>query len=490
MAMPAKNYDVLVIGAGPAGYVAAIRAAQLGLKTACIDNWNAPNAGHAFSPGGTYVNSGCIPCIALMESAKIHHLLRHDLPAHGISVGTIRLDISRTMQRKDEIVAHVNRQIVNLFEQNGVACIHGRGRLLDPNRVEINPGDGSAKIVLSADNIVLATGSAPITLPAAAVDNRWILDTDAALNMTEAPQRLGILGAGVIGFELGGIWRRLGSEVVLLEAQETFLNSADRQIAAEAYRLFTEQGLDIRLGARVMATKTGGGQVGVDYQDRNGTHRLEFDKLIVASGRKPNTENLAAPEAGLLLDENGFVHVDEQCMTSLPSVYAIGDLTALGPMLAHKGLEEGIFVAELIAKRPSSINYPVMPSVIYSEPEIAWVGQTEQALRAAGEPIRIGVFPIAATGRAQAVGKTDGFVKIIAHAESDAILGVHLIGIHASELIAEAVLAMEFSASAEDLARTIHAHPTISEALHEAALALANRTLHLPLALHAQMEGD
>lgn len=487
MATPAKNFDVLVIGAGPAGYVAAIRAAQLGLKTACIDNWNATAAiagkpvNRAFSPGGTYVNSGCIPCIALMESAKIYHLLRHELGTHGIHAGDIHLDVSQTVLRKDAIVANINRQIVQLFEHNGVACIHGRGRLLDPNRVEITPSDGGEKIVLRAENIILAAGSVPITVPVAVVDNEWILDTDTALSMAAAPQRLGILGAGVIGFELGGIWNRLGSEVVLLEAQETFLNSADRQVAAEAYRIFTEQGLDIRLGARVIATKTADGKVSVDYQDRSGTHRLEFDRLIVASGRKPNTENLAAPEAGLLLDENGFVHVDEQCMTSLPSVYAIGDLTALGPMLAHKGLEEGIFVAELIAKRSSSINYPVMPSVIYSEPEIAWAGQTEQALRAAGEPIKIGVFPLAATGRAQAVSKTDGFAKIIAHAQTDSILGVHIIGLHASELIAEAVLAMEFSASAEDLARTIHAHPTISEALHEAALALANRTLHFPV---------
>lgn len=483
MTMPAINYDVLVIGAGPAGYVAAIRAAQLGLKTACIDNWKRPadaSANRAFNPGGTYVNSGCIPCIALMESAKIHHLLQHELAEHGMSVSGIRLDVKRTMRRKDEAVARINRQIIKLFEHNGVDCLHGRGRLLDPNRVEITPGNGDP-IILSAEHIILATGSVPITVPAAAIDNESILDTDAALNMTAAPKRLGILGAGVIGFELGGIWNRLGSEVILLDAQETFLNSADRQVAAEAYRIFTEQGLDIRLGARVIATQSGEGKVSVDYQDRNGTHRLEFDKLIVASGRKPNTENLAAPEAGLVFDENGFVHVDEQCMTSLPSVYAIGDLTALGPMLAHKGLEEGIFVAELIAKRPSTINYPVMPSVIYSEPEIAWTGQTEQALHAAGEPIKTGVFPIAATGRAQAIGKNDGFVKIIAHAETDSILGVHIIGIHASELIAEAVLAMEFSASAEDLARTIHAHPTISEALHEAALALANRTLHLPV---------
>lgn len=486
MATPAKNFDVLVIGAGPAGYVASIRAAQLGLKTACIDNWNIAAApgkplNHAFSPGGTYVNSGCIPCIALMESAKIYHLLQHELPSHGMNVGDIRLDVGQTVQRKDNIVTHINRQIIGLFEHNGVVCIHGRGRLLDPYRIEVTPGDGGAKSILSAEHIILAAGSVTVSVPAAPVDNQWILDTNAALCLDEAPQRLGILGAGVIGFELGGIWRRFGSEVVLLEAQDTFLNSADRQIAAEAFRIFTEQGLDIRLGARVIATKINDGHVTVDYQDRNGTHQLEFDKLIVASGRKPNTENLAAPEAGLELDENGFVHVDEQCMTSLPGVYAIGDLTALGPMLAHKGLEEGIFVAELIAERPSSINYPVMPSVIYSEPEIAWTGQTEQALRAAGEAIKIGVFPLAATGRAQAIGKPDGFVKIIAHAKTDNILGVHIIGVQASELIAEAVLAMEFSASAEDLARTIHAHPTISEALHEAALALAKRTLHFPV---------
>jgi dihydrolipoamide dehydrogenase len=482
MTTPEKPYDVLVVGAGPAGYVAAIRAAQLGLNTACIDNWNlnAANPAHAvFSPGGAYVNSGCIPCIALMESANIHHLLHHKLNAHGITVSGIQLDLQQTIRRKDEIVVKINRQIAGIFEQNGIYCIHGRGQLLDPNRVEVNPGSGGEKYLVCAENIILAAGSTPITLPVAPIDNECIIDAEAALSMISPPKRLGIIGAGVIGFELGGIWRRFGSEVVLLEAQETFLNNTDREVAAEAYRIFTEQGLDIRLGARVMSTKSDGRQVSVNYQDRDGTHTLVFDKLIVAPGRIPNSDNLAAPGAGLVLDENGYVHVDEQCMTSLPSVYAIGDLTSLGPMLAHKGLEEGIFVAEHIAKHPSAVNYPIMPSVIYSEPEIAWTGQTEQAARATGENIKIGKFPVGATGRAQAVAKTDGFVKIIAHADTDNILGVHIIGCQASELIAEAVLAMEFSASAEDLARTIHAHPTISEALQEAALALANRTLHL-----------
>jgi len=317
-------------------------------------------------------------------------------------------------------------------------------------------------------------------LPCAPVDHEFIIDSTQALNLTEVPKRLGIIGAGIIGLELAGIWSRLGSDVILLEAQDAFLTSTDQQISDEAYKIFTEQGLDLRLGARVISAKKGTKKVVLEYQDSEGNHTLHLDKLIVASGREPNTENLAAAEADLLFDENGFVHVDGNCCTTLPGVYAIGDLTSLGPMLAHKGLEEGIFVAEKIAEKDNPINYDIIPSVVYTAPEIAWVGQTEQALKAIGENYKVGVFPFKASARALASGKTEGLVKIITHADSDVILGVHIIGDQASELIAEAVLAMEFSASAEDLARTIHAHPSISEALHEAALALDNRALHLP----------
>ena len=473
-----KNYDVIVIGAGPAGYVAAIRSAQLGLKTACIDNWRNSKGKHSL--GGTYINAGCIPTIALLEPSRIFHLLKHDIDKYGINVNGVSLDIPKMSKRKDQIIDKLNHQIAELFRLNKIDCIHADGKLLDAGKVEITKIGGQNTSVISAENIILATGSVPVDIPCAKIDNQLIIDSNSALNFQSIPKRLGIIGAGIIGFGLGGIMNRLGSEVILLEAQESFLNAADQQISQEVYQLYTNQGLDFRLGARVVSAKCGSKKVTIEYQDAEGTHCLRLDKLIVASGRKPNSENLAAPEADLLLDEDGFVHVDEHCNTTLPGVYAIGDLTLLGPMLAHKGLEEGVFVAEQIAGHHSQINYDIIPSVIYTDPEIAWVGQTEQSLKAKGENIKIGVFPLAATGRAQAMGKTEGMVKIIAHADSDKILGVHIIGANASELIAEAVIAMEFSASSEDLARTIHAHPTISEAMHEAALALDNRALHLP----------
>ena len=334
-------------------------------------------------------------------------------------------------------------------------------------------------LLLDAEHIILATGSTPIKLACAPIDNEFILDSIAALNLNEVPKKLAIIGAGVVGLELASIWNRLGAETILLEAQENFLSLLDQQISGEAYRIYSHQGLDLRLGARVISAKKGNKKVTLEYQDQDGTHTLRVDKLIVATGRKPNSSELAAPEADLLLDENGYVYVDDNCRTNLPGVYAIGDLTLLGPMLAHKGIEEGVFVAEIIAGLHNPINYDNLPSVIYTEPEIAWVGQTEQALRASGESIKIGIYPLTATVRALALGKAEGMVKIIAHSENDKILGVHIIGTQASELIAEAVLAMEFSASSEDLARTIHARPTLSEAVHDAALALKDRSLHL-----------
>ena len=479
MSKTEQSYDVIVIGAGPAGYVAAIRCAQLGLKTACVDNWS----NHLGQPslGGTYINAGCIPSMALLESSRLYHIIQNEISAHGISVKEISLDISCMINRKDNIVKLLNQQIAEIFSSNKIRCIHAHGRLLSPGQVETTMIDTGNTSVIHAESIILAAGSKPSQIPSAQIDNEFIIDSDTALNLQEVPKRLGIIGAGIIGFELGGIWKRLGSEVILLEAQESFLNTADQQIAQEAYRLYNLQGLDIRLGARVISAHKGNKKVSVEYQDADGSHSLRLDKLIVATGRIPNTENLSAPEADLLLDERGFVHVDENCNTSLPGVFAIGDLTLLGPMLAHKGLEEGVSVAEQIAGLENPINYNIIPSVIYTDPEIAWVGQTEQSLKAIGENIKIGVFPLKATSRAQTMGKTEGMVKIITHADTDVILGVHIIGTSASELIAEAVLAMEFSASAEDLARTIHAHPTISEAMHEAALALDNRALHLPV---------
>jgi len=469
----AKSFDVIVIGAGPAGYSSAIRCAQLGLKTACIDNWH-DEEGQS-SLGGTYLNAGCVASIALLESAKIYQSINHNLKEHGIQAEAVSVDIALMMQRKNNIIDALSRQIADSFAHYKIDCIQAEAKLLNERRVEITPTDHSAVSIIEAKHIVLATGSSPVDLSCAPIDNEFIIDTAMALNLDAVPKRLAIIGAGIIGLELAGIWNRLGAETILLEAQESFLGLADQQIAREAYRIYTEQGLELRLGARVISAKKGSKKVTVEYQDSEGTHALRVDKLIVASGRKPNTEHLAAAEANLLLDENGYVHVDENCRTTLPGVYAIGDLTLLGPMIAHKGIEEGLFVAEQIAGLHNPINYDLLPSVVFTDPEIAWVGQTEQALRAMGEPIKIGTFPLKATARAQAMGQTEGMVKIIAHAETDALLGIHIIGTQASEMIAEAVLAMEFSASSEDLARTIHAHPTLAKALHGAALTLKNK---------------
>jgi len=468
-----KSFDVIVIGAGPAGYSSAIRCAQLGLKTACIDNWH-DEEGQS-SLGGTYLNAGCVASIALLESAKIYQSINHSLKEHGIQAEAVSVDIALMMQRKNNIIDALSRQIADSFAHYKIDCIQAEAKLLNERRVEITPTDHSAVSIIEAKHIVLATGSSPVDLSCAPIDNEFIIDTAMALNLDAVPKRLAIIGAGIIGLELAGIWNRLGAETILLEAQESFLGLADQQIAREAYRIYTEQGLELRLGARVVSAKKGSKKVTVEYQDSEGTHALRVDKLIVASGRKPNTEHLAAAEANLLLDENGYVHVDENCRTTLPGVYAIGDLTLLGPMIAHKGIEEGLFVAEQIAGLHNPVNYDLLPSVVFTDPEIAWVGQTEQALRAMGEPIKIGTFPLKATARAQAMGQTEGMVKIIAHAETDALLGIHIIGTQASEMIAEAVLAMEFSASSEDLARTIHAHPTLAKALHGAALTLKNK---------------
>jgi dihydrolipoamide dehydrogenase len=479
--MPKKqtHYDVIVIGAGPAGFASAIRCTQLGLKTACIDNWR--NKKGQSRLGGSHLNTGGVASMTLLESAKVYHQLGHEIAKHGIHAEAISLDLPLMIQRKDKIIDEIGHKMADLFAYHKIDHIQAKARLLNARQVEISTTvEPLAHSILDAEHIILAAGSAPIKLPCAPIDNEFIIDSVAALNLDEVPKKLAIIGAGVVGLELASIWNRLGAETILLEAQENFLSLVDQQIAGEAYRIFNHQGLDLRLGARVISAKKGNKKVTVDYQDQDGTHTLRVDKLIVASGRKPNSGDLAAPEADLLLDENGYVYVDTNCRTNLPGVYAIGDLTLLGPMLAHKGIEEGVFVAELIAGLHNPINYDNLPSVIYTDPEIAWVGQTEQALRATGEAIKIGIFPLTTNVRALAMGKTEGMVKIIASAANDKILGVHIIGAQASELIAEAVLAMEFSASSEDLARTIHARPTLSEVVHDAALALKERALHLP----------
>ena len=472
------HYDVIVIGAGPAGFASAVRCAQLGLKTACIDDWR--NKSGQSRLGGSHLNTGGVAAMTLLESAKIYHELNHEIAKHGIHAEAISLDLPLMIQRKDRIIDDISHKMTGVLAHHQIDHIQAKARLLNAKQVEITVGSPPSLSILDAEHIILATGSAPIPLPCAPIDNDLIIDSIAALNLDQVPKKLAIIGAGVVGLELASIWNRLGAETILLEAQENFLSVLDQQISGEAYRIYSQQGLDLRLGARVISAKKANKKVTVNYQDQDGTHSLRVDKLIVACGRKPNSAALAAPEADLLLDENGYIYVDDNCRTNLPGVYAIGDLTLLGPMLAHKGIEEGVFVAELIAGHYNPINYDNLPSVIYTEPEIAWVGQTEQALRATGEAIKIGLFPLTATIRALATGKTEGMVKIIASAANDKILGVHIIGTLASELIAEAVLAMEFSASSEDLSRTIHARPTLSEAVHDAALALKDRALHLP----------
>jgi dihydrolipoamide dehydrogenase len=472
----AEAYDVVVIGGGPAGYVAAIRCAQLGLRTACVDNWIDKHGEPAL--GGTCLNAGCIPSKALLDSSEHYHRLLHGLEEHGIHAAGASIDVPAMIARKDRIVKGMTSGIATLFKGNGVDSVPGHGCLLDAKRIKVDPlkGNGPSRL-LEPTHVILASGSRPMALAAAPVDGDRIVDSSGALEFLEVPQTLGVIGAGVIGLELGSVWRRLGAEVVLLEAQDTFLSIVDGQIAREVLRQFTRQGLNIRLGTRVVSTQKTEKHVMVEFQDREGDQRLQVDRLVVAVGRCPHTEGLFAPESGLLLDERGYILVDEQCQTNLPGVYAIGDVVR-GPMLAHKGSEEGMMVAELIAGHEATMEYAIIPSVIYTNPEIAWVGDTEQALKAAGEPYRSGMFPFAANGRARAMEEPIGMVKILAHAHTDRILGVHIIGSSASELIAEAVLAMAFGASSEDLARTVHAHPTLAEAMHEAALAVAKRAIH------------
>ncbi len=472
----AKSYDVVVIGAGPAGYVAAIRAAQLGLKTACIDRWINKQGKHAL--GGTCLNVGCIPSKALLDSSEHYHRIVHDLPKHGIKAKEVKVDVKAMIKRKDDVVQKLTGGVEMLFKVNRIEWIKGHGRLLANKQIEVTPvkGKGEAEII-QAENVILAAGSTPIEIDAAPLDDDRIVDSTGALEFTDVPKRLGIIGGGVIGLELGSVWRRLGSNVTILEAQDSFLAHTDQQIAREARKQFTKQGLDIKLGARVVATKVNPKSVTVDYQDAEGEHKFQVDKLIVAVGRRPYVDNLLAPEADILLDEAGFIHVDDQWRTNKPGVYAIGDVIG-GPMLAHKGSEEGVAVADIIAGGHGHVNYDAIPLVIYTDPEIAWAGKTEEQLKAAGVNYKTGAFPFAANGRALAMEQGVGMVKIVADAETDRILGVHMVGPMVSELLQECVVAIEFEGSAEDLARTIHSHPSLSEAVHEAALAVDKRAIH------------
>lgn len=476
-----SKFDVIVIGAGPAGYVAAIRCAQLGLKTACVDKWLTDDAQPSL--GGTCLNVGCIPSKVLLESSELFDKIRHQSAAHGIHVQQATINVAEMMARKTKIVSELSQGIAALFRSHGIGSFHGVGTLLPGNQagnqVSIQGySKGETARVLQAKHVILAPGSSPVEIGAAPLQQGLIVDSSGGLSFTEVPQRLGIIGAGVIGLELGSVWRRLGAQVVLLEAQEAFLAMVDQQIARDALRQFTAQGLDIRLGARVVSSAVKQGKVDVVYQDKVGEHQLQFDALIVAVGRSPNTRGLSAEGARLLLDEWGFVHVDDYCQTNLPNVYAIGDVVR-GPMLAHKGSEEGVMVAERIAGHAAVVNYDLIPSVIYTTPELAWVGLTEQAARNAGEPYRVGSFPFAANSRAKAHQAAQGLVKVVAHADTDRVLGVHIVGPCASELIMQAVVAMEFGASSEDIGLIMHAHPTLSEALREAALDTSGRAIHI-----------
>jgi len=476
----AKSYDVVVIGAGPGGYVAAIRAAQLGLSVVCIDAWS--NAAGKPSLGGTCLNVGCIPSKALLESSENYERAVHKFADHGINVTGVSLDVAKMLARKDKIVDTFTTGIALLFKKNKVDAMHGFGRFAgktgDRYVIEVTGAAGTESI--EGRNIIVAAGSLARELPGVKIDNRVVCDNMGALSFTEVPKRLGVIGAGVIGVEMGSVWRRLGAEVTIIEALPSFLAAADEQVAKEAFRQFTGPlGLKIYTGAKVESVEAKDNSVTVAYANREGNRIVtEFDRLVVAIGRIPNTAKLNADVVGLKLDNRGYVEVDAHCRTNLPNVYAIGDVVR-GPMLAHKSSEEGVAVAELIAGQASHINLDTIPWVIYTAPEIAWVGKTEQELKAQGVPYRAGQFPFIASGRARALGETAGFVKMLAHAETDRILGVHIIGPFASELISEAVVAMEFGASSEDIARIVHAHPSLSEAMHEAALGVDKRTLNI-----------
>jgi dihydrolipoamide dehydrogenase len=469
-----EKYDVIVIGAGPAGYVGAIRAAQLGLKTACVDAFTGKDGKPAL--GGTCLNVGCIPSKALLDSSRQYWNLAHNLPTHGISVDNPKVDMATFIGRKDKIVKQFTGGIGQLFKANKVTPYFGTGKLLKGNQVEVTAADGS-KQTISATNVVLASGSIPIELPFAKFDGKHIVDNAGALDFTEVPKRLGVIGAGVIGLELGSVWRRMGSEVTIIEALPDFLSVADADIAKIAAKEFAKQGLSIKLDAKLNKAEVKKGEVHLTYTDKSGEQQLVVDKLLVAVGRRAYTRDLLADDTGVKLDERGRILVDEHCHTGVDGVWAIGDAVR-GPMLAHKGSEEGVAVAEWIAGKAGHVNYDTIPFVIYTEPEVAWAGKTEKQLKDEGVPYRVGTFPFAAIGRAVAMNEAVGQVKMLAHADTDRILGVHMVGPGVSELIAECVVAMEFKGSSEDLARIVHAHPTLSEAVHEAALSVDKRAIH------------
>ncbi|TAK72860.1 MAG: dihydrolipoyl dehydrogenase [Betaproteobacteria bacterium] len=472
-----KSFEVVVIGAGPAGYIAAIRCAQLGFSTAVVEEWK--NDRGEGKLGGTCLNVGCIPSKALLESSENYERLAHKFGNHGISVTGAKIDVAKMQARKDKIVSELTGGIEFLFRKNKITWLKGHGKFAGSGEkylVEVAAG-GSAEIV-EANHVVIATGSTARHLPGLAVDNDTVCDNIGALAFNAVPDKLGVIGAGVIGLELGSVWRRLGAKVTVLEALPEFLAAADEAVAKEAWKVFVkEQGLQIDLGVKIGKVSRGKRGITVEYETSEGKRTLDCDKLVVSVGRVPNTRDLGADTVGLKIDERGCIEVDEYCRTSLPNVYAVGDVVR-GPMLAHKGMDEGVMVAERIAGQSGCVNLDTVPWVIYTAPEIAWVGKSERQLKAAGVAYRAGQAPFSRNGRAMGQDETAGFVKILAEAKTDRVLGVHIIGSHASEMIAEAVMALEFSASAEDIARICHAHPSLSEVMHEAALALDKRALH------------
>ena len=474
----AKQFDVVVIGAGPGGYIAAIRAAQLGLAVACVDAWTSPAGKPA--PGGTCTNVGCIPSKALLQSSEHYEQVNEHFADHGITVKGVSLDLAKLIGRKDTVVKQNNEGILYLFKKNKVSFFHGTGSLGAKTdfgwAVKVS---GATEEDLEARHVIVATGSNARELPGTPFDEDRILSNDGALRLAAVPKKLGIIGAGVVGLEMGSVWRRLGAEVTVLEALPDFLGAVDRDVAKEAQKALTKQGLDIHTGVRITEVKSSAKAVTVQYTDAAGAdQKLTVDHLMVSIGRVPNTRGLGAETVGLKLDDRGFVVVDGDCRSNLPNVWAVGDVVR-GPMLAHKAEEEGVAVAERIAGQHGHVNFDTIPWVIYTSPEVAWVGKSEQALKAAGRDYKAGSFPFMANGRARALGDTTGFVKILADAKTDEVLGVHIVGPMASELIAEAVTIMEFRGAAEDIARICHAHPTLSEAVKEAALAVDKRTLNL-----------
>lgn len=474
----ATQYDVVVIGSGPAGYVAAIRCAQLGFKTACIEKWLNKDSKTVY--GGTCLNVGCIPSKALLDSSHKYIEASKHLEIHGISTGKVTMDVPAMIKRKDQVVTQLTQGVKGLFAANKVDGIAGVGKVIGKDRVQVTDHAG-AKSELQATTIIIATGSIPVAIPPTPVDQETIVDSTGALEFQEVPKRLGVIGAGVIGLELGSVWARLGAEVTVLEALDDFLPMVDRQIAKEAHKILSGQGLDIKLGARVTGSKlskSGKKNVTVEYTDKDGEQKAQFDKLIVAVGRKPVTKDVIDPSIGLEIDERGFIKVNEYCLTNIPNIYAVGDIVR-GPMLAHKGMEEGVMVAERIAGKKTQVNYDLVPSVIYTHPEVAWVGKNEEELTKAGIEYNTGVFPFVASGRALAANDAEGMVKIISDAKTDRILGCHIIGASAADLLQQIVIAMEFSSSAEDIGLTMFSHPSLSEAVHEAALAANGHAVHI-----------